>query len=196
MKSFSEMTIAMASDHAGFPLKQQVQLFLEDNGAKVKDFGCYSTESCDYPDFAHPLAEAVEKGEFEFGIVICSTGNGICMTANKHQGIRAALCWDTKLAELARAHNNANVLGLPANFISAVKALDIVRTFFQTDFEGERHERRVNKIPCKSRDSLLLELRTEPDGFGAYFSCAAVRERRTRRGVSVAVSGMPCRAAG
>ena len=148
MKSFSEMTIALASDHAGFGLKQAIQLFLEDNGAKVKDFGCYSNESCDYPDFAHPLAEAVEKGEFEFGIVICSTGNGICMTANKHQGIRAALCWDTKLAELARAHNNANVLGLPANFISAVKALDIVRTFFQTDFEGERHERRINKIPC------------------------------------------------
>ena len=146
MKSFSEMTIALASDHAGFALKQQVQLFLEDNGAKVKDFGCYSAESCDYPDFAHPLAEAVEHGEFEFGIVICSTGNGICMSANKHQGIRAALCWDTKLAELARQHNNANVLGLPANFISAVKALDIVRTFFQTDFEGGRHERRVNKI--------------------------------------------------
>ena len=133
MKSFSEMTIAMASDHAGFELKQQVQLFLEDNGAKVKDFGCYSTESCDYPDYAHPLAEAVD-------------GNGITMTANKHQGIRAALCWDNKLAELARAHNNANVLGLPANFISAPKALDIVRTFFQTDFEGGRHERRVNKI--------------------------------------------------
>lgn len=146
MKPFSEMTIAMASDHAGFPLKQQVQLFLEDNGAKVKDFGCSNTDSCDYPDFAHPLAEAVEKGEFEFGIVICSTGNGICMTANKHQGVRAALCWDTKLAELARLHNNANVLGLPANFISAVKALDIVRTFFQTDFEGGRHERRVSKI--------------------------------------------------
>ena len=146
MKPFSEMTIALASDHAGFALKQQVQLFLEDNGAKVKDFGCYSAESCDYPDFAHPLAEAVERGEFEFGIVICSTGNGICMSANKHQGIRAALCWDTKLAELARQHNNANVLGLPANFISAVKALDIVRTFFQTDFEGGRHERRVNKI--------------------------------------------------
>ena len=149
MKSFSEMTIALASDHAGFPLKEKVQLFLEDNGAKVKDFGCHNTESCDYPDFAHPLAEAVEKGEFEFGVIICSTGNGICMTANKHQGIRAALCWDTKLAELARAHNNANVLALPANFISAVKALDIVRTFFQTDFEGERHERRINKIPCK-----------------------------------------------
>lgn len=147
MKSFSEMTIALASDHAGFGLKQSIQLFLEDNGAKVKDFGCFSNESCDYADFAHPMAEAVEKGEYEFGIAICSTGNGITMTCNKHQGIRAALCWDTKLAELARQHNNANVLGLPANFISAVKALDIVRTFFQTDFEGGRHERRVNKIP-------------------------------------------------
>ena len=146
MKTFNEMTVALASDHAGFSLKQQVRLFLEDNGAKVKDFGCYSEESCDYPDFAHPLAEAVEKGECEFGVVICSTGNGITMTANKHQGIRAALCWETRLAELARQHNNANVLGLPANFISAPKALDIVRTFFQTDFEGGRHERRVAKI--------------------------------------------------
>ena len=147
MKNFSEMTIALASDHAGFALKQQVQLFLEDNGAKVKDFGCFSNESCDYADFAHPMAAAVEKGEYEFGIAICSTGNGITMTCNKHQGIRAALCWDTKLAELARQHNNANILGLPANFISAVMALDIVRTFFQTDFEGGRHERRINKIP-------------------------------------------------
>ncbi len=146
MKSFSEMHIALASDHAGFALKEKVQLFLEDNGASVKDFGCFSAESCDYPDYAHPLAEAVEKGEFEFGIVICHTGNGVAMTANKHQGIRAALCWDTKLAELARAHNNANILALPAGFISAPMALDIVRTFFQTDFEGERHERRINKI--------------------------------------------------
>ena len=146
MKSFSEMTIALASDHAGYALKEKVQLFLEDNGAKVKDFGCYSTESCDYPDFAHPLAEAVEKGEQPVGIVICSTGNGICMTANKHQGVRAALCWDVPLAELARQHNNANVLGLPANFISKDKALEMVKTFFATDFEGGRHERRVNKI--------------------------------------------------
>ena len=148
MKSFSEMTIALASDHAGFALKQKVQLFLEDNGAKVKDFGCYSTESCDYPDESTGNSEILDlhTEEFEFGIVICSTGNGICMTANKHQGIRAALCWEPRLAELARAHNNANVLGLPANFVSAVQALDIVRTFFQTDFEGERHERRVNKI--------------------------------------------------
>lgn len=148
MKPFSELTIALASDHAGFALKNQVQLFLEDNGAKVHDFGCFSDESCDYPDYAHPLAEAVEKGDYEFGIVICSTGNGICMTANKHQGIRAALCWEKRLAQLARQHNNANVLGLPAKFITVPQALDIVATFFQTDFEGGRHERRVNKIPC------------------------------------------------
>ena len=148
MKPFSELTIALASDHAGFALKNQVRLFLEDNGAKVHDFGCFSDESCDYPDYAHPLAEAVEKGAYECGIVICSTGNGICMTANKHQGIRAALCWEKRLAQLARQHNNANVLGLPANFITVPQALDIVATFFQTDFEGGRHERRVNKIPC------------------------------------------------
>ena len=148
MKPFSELTIALASDHAGFALKNQVRLFLEDNGAKVHDFGCFSDESCDYPDYAHPLAEAVEKGEYEFGIVICSTGNGICMTANKHQGVRAALCWEKRLAQLARQHNNANVLGLPANFITVPQALDIVAAFFQTDFEGGRHERRVNKIPC------------------------------------------------
>ena len=146
MKSFSEMTIALASDHAGFGLKQAIQLFLEDNGAKVKDFGCYSNESCDYPDFAHPMAEAIEKGEYEFGVAICSTGNGITMTCNKHQGIRAALCWAPKLAEFARLHNNANVLGLPANYIRVDEALNIVRVFFQTDFEGGRHERRVNKI--------------------------------------------------
>ena len=138
--------IPIACDHAGYELKLKVIEHLKEKGFQVKDFGTHSTDSCDYPDFAHPLAEAVEKGEYEFGIVICSTGNGITMTANKHQGIRAALCWEPKLAELARAHNNANVLGLPANFVSAVQALDIVRTFFQTDFEGERHERRINKI--------------------------------------------------
>lgn len=146
MRSFSEMLIALASDHAGYSLKQQVLAFLEERGARVKDFGCYSTDSCDYPDYAHPLADAVQKREVDYGIVICSTGNGITMTANKHQGVRAALCWEPRLAELARQHNNANVLGLPANFISAPTALDIVRVFFQTDFEGGRHERRVNKI--------------------------------------------------
>ena len=146
MKSISEMKISMASDHAGYELKLRVKAWLEAHGAQVKDYGCYSTESCDYPDFAHPCAASVEAGEADFGVVICSTGNGICMTANKHQGIRAALCWDTPLAALARQHNNANVLGMPAKFISEEMAMKITETFFTTDFEGGRHERRVNKI--------------------------------------------------
>ena len=147
MKPFSELTIALASDHAGFALKNQVRLFLEDNGAKVQDFGCYSDASCDYPDYAHPLAEAVEKGEYEFGIVICSTGNGICMTANKHQGIRAALCWEKRLAQLARQHNNANVLVMPGRYISCDTAREIMNQFLNTPFEGGRHVRRIEKIP-------------------------------------------------
>ncbi len=148
MKQFSELRIALASDHAGYNLKQAVIAFLQAKGAETKDFGCFSTESCDYPDFAHPMATAVETAEYDFGISICSSGNGICMTANKHQGIRAALCWDIPLARLARQHNNANVLGLPASFVSEELALQMVETFFTTDFEGGRHERRVNKIPC------------------------------------------------
>lgn len=149
MKALSEMKIAIASDHAGYELKLHVLAWLEAQGAQVKDFGCYSSESCDYPDFAHPCAEAVEKAEADYGVIICGTGNGISMTANKHQGIRAALCWDTPLAELARQHNNANMLAMPARFISEEKAMEIVRTFFSTDFEGGRHERRVAKIAVK-----------------------------------------------
>lgn len=148
MKPYTELRIALASDHAGYALKQTVIAFLKEQGATLHDFGCYSTESCDYPDYAHPLATAVENGDYDFGITICSTGNGICMTANKHAGIRAALCWEPRLGELARQHNNANVLGLPANFISEETALAIVDTFFTTDFEGGRHERRVRKIAC------------------------------------------------
>lgn len=143
----SSLRIALASDHAGYNLKLKVIDHLKKQGAEIKDFGCYSTESCDYPDFAHPMASAVENGDFDFGITICSTGNGICMTANKHQGIRAALCWDEPIARLARQHNNANVLGLPANFVSEELALKMVDIFFSTEFEGGRHERRVNKIP-------------------------------------------------
>lgn len=149
MLPYSELSIALASDHAGYALKQEVLRFLAERGVRTHDFGCYSTESCDYPDYAHPLATAVEQGEYAYGIVICSTGNGICMTANKHQGIRAALCWDTPLASFARRHNDANVLGLPANYISVPKALEVVDTFFTTDFEGGRHQRRVNKIPLQ-----------------------------------------------
>ena len=139
--------IPIACDHAGYELKLKVIEHLKEKGFDVKDFGTHSTDSCDYPDFAHPCAAAVEKGEYDYGVVICSTGNGICMTANKHQHIRAALCWETRLAELARQHNNANILGLPANFVAEDKALDIVRTFFSTDFEGGRHQRRIDKIP-------------------------------------------------
>ena len=149
MKNWKDMRIALASDHAGYNLKLEVIKHLESKGVTLHDFGCFSTESCDYPDFAHPMAAAVEQGEYDYGITICSTGNGICMTANKHQGIRAALCWDVRIAELARQHNNANVLGLPANFISQDLALQMVDTFFTTDFEGGRHERRVNKIPLQ-----------------------------------------------
>lgn len=146
MLPYSQLRIALASDHAGYHLKQEVIRHLTEQGATLHDFGCYSADSCDYPDYAHPLAAAVEQGEYDFGIVICSTGNGICMTANKHQGIRAALCWDTPLARLARQHNNANVLGMPANYVATPLAMEIVDTFFTTDFEGGRHERRVRKI--------------------------------------------------
>ena len=146
MKSLSEMKIAMASDHAGYTLKLQLKAWLEAQGADVHDFGCYSSESCDYPDYAHPCAAAVENAEADFGVILCGTGNGISMTANKHQGVRSALCWDVPLAELARQHNNANILALPARFISEELALKITEAFFRTDFEGGRHERRVQKI--------------------------------------------------
>lgn len=143
------MNIGLASDHAGYGLKQTIAQWLNDHGHNVKDYGCYSTESCDYPDFAHPLALAVEEGAHDFGIAICSTGNGITMTMNHHQGIRAALCWDVVLADFARRHNNANVLGLPANYISSDLAIQILEQFMTTEFEGGRHQRRIDKIPCK-----------------------------------------------
>ena len=138
--------IAIASDHAGFLLKEEVKKHLIDSGYEVKDFGTYSTESCDYPDFAHPAAQSLIKGECDLGVAVCSSGNGMQMTLNKYPEIRAALCWAPKLAALARKHNNANFLVLPANFISTEEAMQIVDTFFTSDFEGGRHERRVNKI--------------------------------------------------
>lgn len=139
--------IPIGCDHAGFELKGKVIDFLKEKGYEIKDYGCYSEESIDYPDFAHPVAEHVEN-ENALGVLLCGSGNGINMTANKHQGIRAALCWTTEIAELARQHNNANILTLPARFLEADEALDIVEAFFATDFEGGRHERRVNKISC------------------------------------------------
>ena len=141
--------IALCSDHAGFDTKQAVIAFLKEQGIEYKDFGTYSTESCDYPDFAHTCAISVESGDCYPGIAICGSGNGINMTLNKHQGIRAALCWEPELAQLARAHNNANILVMPGRFISNEKALEIVKTFLSTDFEGGRHQRRIDKIPVK-----------------------------------------------
>lgn len=140
-------TIGICSDHAGFPLKQHVKQWLEEKGWPYKDFGTYTEESCDYPDYAHPMAEAIEAGECHSGIAICGSGQGISMTLNKHQGIRAALCWEPELAALSRQHNDANVLCMPGRFISHEKADDIMEAFFSTLFEGGRHLRRVQKIP-------------------------------------------------
>lgn len=139
--------VALCCDHAGYLLKEAVKKHLESLGIATRDFGTYSEASCDYPDFAHPCALAIENGECYPGIAMCGTGNGIAMTLNKHQGIRAALCWEPELAVLARGHNNANVLVMPARFISEEKALAIVDAFLDSPFEGGRHERRVAKIP-------------------------------------------------
>lgn len=142
-------TIGICSDHAGYLLKLYVKQWLEAKGIAYKDFGTYSTESVDYPDFAHPLAQAIEAGECGPGIAICGSGNGIAITLNKHQGIRAALCWCADIAELARQHNDANVLVMPGRFITNMEADRILNKFFQTPFEGGRHQRRVEKIPVK-----------------------------------------------
>lgn len=142
------MIIPIGCDHAGFQLKQTLITYLESKGYEVKDFGCYSEESIDYPDFAHPVAEMVEQNEGMLGILLCGSGNGINMTANKHQGIRAALCWQPEIAKLSREHNNANILTLPARFISEEIAKEMVDIFFSTDFEGGRHQKRIDKIPA------------------------------------------------
>lgn len=139
--------VGLCCDHAGYQLKEIVKGYLESRGVEVKDFGTYSEESCDYADFAHPCGAAVEAGTVYPGIAMCGSGNGIAMTLNHHRGVRAALCWDVELAKLARAHNDANVLVMPARFIAPEKALAIVDTFVDTAFEGGRHERRIAKIP-------------------------------------------------
>jgi len=140
------LKIAIGADHAGFDYKQSLIDAL--NGAEVKDFGTYSDASADYPDFAHPVAVAVESGEFNFGILVCGSGNGVAITANKHQGIRAAICWNEELAERARSHNDANIVSIPARHISIEEAKKIVEIFLSTAFEGGRHANRVNKIAC------------------------------------------------
>lgn len=139
--------IALASDHAGFALKNSIILLLQDRNIQYIDFGCFTSEACDYPDYAHPLATAVENSSDLIGIVCCGSGNGINMTVNKHKGIRSAICWNVEVAKLARSHNNANICSLPARFITEREALDIVDIFLRTEFEGGRHLVRINKIP-------------------------------------------------
>ncbi|MCK5823294.1 MAG: ribose 5-phosphate isomerase B [Bacteroidales bacterium] len=139
--------IALACDHAGYCKKEMIKEYLENQGYVVKDFGTYSEESVDYSDFAHPMAIAVENKEADLGISLCGSGNGISMTANKHQGIRSALCWNVEISELARKHNDANVCSVPARFVSDELAIEIIKAFLSTEFEGGRHERRIKKIP-------------------------------------------------
>ena len=140
------MKIGLACDHAGYEYKEKLKKYLIGKNIEIKDFGCYSLESVDYPDFAHQLAKSIEEGENKLGIQFCGTGNGINMSANKHQGIRAALCWNTHIAEQARLHNNANILTMPARHLQWNEVKEIVDVFLVTNFEGGRHERRVNKI--------------------------------------------------
>lgn len=141
--------IALASDHAGFELKDKLLAYLASKNITVSDFGTDSTNSVDYADYAHPMAEAVESGKVEIGIAICGSGNGINMTTNKHKGIRGALCWNKEIAALARQHNDANICSLPARFITFEQAIDILNTFINTPFEGGRHVGRIEKIPNK-----------------------------------------------
>ena len=144
------MKIGLASDHAGFELKKFVKSYVEQKGYICKDFGAYSAEPSDYPDYAHLLAEAVESKEVCIGIALCGSGNGIGMALNKHQGIRAAICWNASLVQMARAHNDANILVLPARYISQKDAEEMVNVFFETPFEGGRHKIRIDKIPICS----------------------------------------------
>lgn len=146
MSTEKKIKIAIGADHAGFEYKELLKSYL--TGYELKDFGTYNTDSVDYPDFAHPVASAVESKEFTFGILVCGSANGVAITANKHQHIRAAICWLNELASLARRHNNANILCIPARFVSEDLAKEMATTFLTTDFEGGRHEGRVEKISC------------------------------------------------
>ncbi|TKC13128.1 ribose 5-phosphate isomerase B [Pedobacter polaris] len=146
MSTEKKLKIAIGADHAGFEYKEILKDYL--SNYEVKDFGTHSADSVDYPDFAHPVAEAVETAAFDFGILVCGSANGVAITANKHQDIRAAICWENELASLARQHNNANVLCIPARFVTTSLAKEMATTFITTDFEGGRHANRVNKISC------------------------------------------------
>ena len=145
----SKTIIPIGADHAGFELKEQLITYLTGKGFEVKDYGCHSTDSIDYPDYAHPVADFIESNAGVKGILICGSGNGINMTVNKHEGVRAALCWTKEIAALARQHNNANIISIPARFTAIPQALEMVDTFLKTSFEGGRHQARVQKITCQ-----------------------------------------------
>lgn len=140
--------IAIGGDHAGYEYKSKLITWLESKGHTVKDFGTYSADSVDYPDFAHPVASAVEKKEYDRGVLVCGSANGVAITANKHQGIRAAICWETELAELARLHNDANILCIPSRFVEYDLVERMTEVFLSTPFEGGRHKKRVDKMGC------------------------------------------------
>lgn len=143
------MKIAMACDHAGFDLKGRLMEYLRKQGYEITDLGCFSAESSDYPDYGHLLAEHIESGKSDLGISLCGTGNGINMTSNKHPEIRSAICWSPEIARLAKSHNNANIIAIPARFLSPEEAERIVDSFLNASFEGGRHQRRIEKIPIK-----------------------------------------------
>lgn len=143
--------IIIASDHAGFRLKEKLVSWLITSRYEVRDIGCFSEDSVDYPDYAHPLAVAVENGEYDYGITICGSGNGISMACNKHASIRSAVCWNNEISRLARSHNDANICALPGRFLTEAEAIQIVKVFLTTSFEGGRHKRRIDKIPIKTR---------------------------------------------
>lgn len=140
--------IAIGGDHAGFEYKTAVIKWLQEKGYQLEDKGVYNDKSADYPDYAHPVADLVEQGKVACGILICGSANGVCMTANKHQGIRAAICWQTDVARLTRQHNNANIICIPARFVALEYAKQMIEIFLETEFEGGRHATRVNKIAC------------------------------------------------
>jgi len=149
MTNSKTRVIAVASDHAGFERKQTVLRYFEDNGIEYKDFGCYSNESVDYPDFAHAIALAINDGEYEIGITFCGSGQGISIAANKHQNVRSATCWSPEIAALAKQHNNANICAIPGRFVTDKEAIAIVEAYLNAEFEGGRHARRIAKIPIK-----------------------------------------------
>jgi len=147
MKKLEGKIIALASDHAGFDKKEVIIKYFQEKGIQYKDFGCFSSESCDYPEFAHAIGNAIEKGEYEIGITFCGSGQGISIAANKHKNVRSAICWNAEIGALAKQHNNANVCSIPGRYVTKEETIEIVEAYLNAEFEGGRHARRVAKIP-------------------------------------------------